>query len=431
MGVLNFLFEGSPPPSTTTYGSSTENLPQWLSDYTQGLFARANTIAAEPYTPYTGPRIAGFTDDQTNAFDVIRNNIGGWNDEFNASKQATGRAGSVADPYFASAARSTPGAIKEYMDPYVGNVIDRARLEAGRAWDESIMPDISARFIRGGQSGSTAHQEKLQQAGRNVTEGLNSQAMAALSDAYKTAGTQFATDASRQAGIGQARGALELGMGEQMSELAQTEQALRGRDAASLQAVGDTRQQQVQRNLDLAHQDFVSQRDYPRQQADWMSSIIRGMPHDTTTTTTATGPANSYQPSPLSQLLSIYGLYRDMTGNKDSSSSSGGKARGGLATAYAEGGKVRNLSKVASLLEKQMETADPFTPGHPDFLPTLKRGLELGIIDPSEAKAMRARHTAILSRLTDDATLDSNSPMKASQPIKVRKAYGGLACLER
>jgi hypothetical protein len=356
MGVLDFLFEGSPPPSTTTYGSTTENMPQWLSDYTQALIARANMVAAEPYQAYSGPRVAGFTDDQTNAFDVIRNNIGDWNDEYDASKASTSGALSQAMPYFSSAGRSTPEAVQSYMDPYVGNVIDRAKLEANRNWEENIMPSISGRFVRGGQQGSGAHQKLLQQAGRDVTEGLNSQSLAALSDAYKTAGSQFGADASRQAGIGANIAGLGLQTGQQMSGLAALQQQLAGRDAAALQSVGDTQQQQTQRNLDVAYQDFQNQRDYPRQNVDWMSSIIRGMPHDTTRTSSETGPANVYQPSPISQLISLYGLYKDVTDK-----ARGGvvhKARGGVTHIpgplagygrYAEGGKVDEGDKEDAL----------------------------------------------------------------------------------
>lgn len=356
MGVLDFLFEGSPPPSTTTYGTTVENMPQWLSDYTQALIARANTVAAEPYQAYQGPRVAGFTDDQTNAFDVIRNNIGNWNDEFNASKTATSGALTQAMPYFSQAAGATPDQIGKYMDPYVGGVIDRAKLEANRNWSENIMPSIEGRFITSGQSGSSGHQDLLQKAGRDVTEGLNSQAMAALSDAYKTAGSQYQTDAQRLAGIGQNVGQMGLQTGSQLSGLAQLQQAMTGRDAASLQAVGDVRQQQNQKNLDLAYQDFLSQRDYPKQQTDWMSSIIRGLPHDTTSTTSQTGPANVYQPSPLSQLISLYGLYKDVTGK-----ARGGavrKAHGGVVhipgpmggyERYAEGGEVDREDKEDAL----------------------------------------------------------------------------------
>lgn len=356
MGVLDFLFEGSPPPSTTTYGTTVENMPQWLSDYTQALIARANVVAAEPYQAYQGPRVAGFTDDQTNAFDVIRNNIGNWNDEFDASKTATSGALSQAMPYFSQAAGATPDQMSKYMDPYVGGVIDRAKLEANRNWSENIMPSIEGRFITSGQSGSSGHQDLLQKAGRDVTEGLNSQAQAALSDAYKTAGTQYQADASRLAGIGQSVGNMGLQTGSQLSGLAQLQQQMAGRDASALSAVGDTRQQQNQRNLDLAYQDFQNQRDYPRQNVDWMSNIIRGLPHDTTSTTSQTGPANVYQPSPLSQLISLYGLYKDATGK-----ARGGavhKAHGGIIHIpgpiesygrYAEGGEVDSKDKQDAL----------------------------------------------------------------------------------
>ena len=378
MGVLDFLFEGSPPPSTTTYGTTVENMPQWLSDYTQALIARANMVAGEGYQAYQGPRVAGFTDDQTNAFDVIRNNIGNWNDEFGASKTATSGALTQATPYFDKAmtnfdqaAGATPDQIGRYMDPYVGNVIDRAKLETNRNWEENIMPGIEGRFITSGQSGSSGHQNLLQKAGRDVTEGLHSQSLAALSDAYKTAGSQYQTDASRVAGLGQSigqlgemRGQLGLQTGAQLSGLAQLQQQMAGRDATALQAVGDTRQQQNQRNLDVAYQDFQNQRDYPRENVDWMSSIIRGMPYDRTTQTSGTGPANVYQPSPISQLISLYGLYKDVTDK-----ARGGvvrKAQGGVVTPsmrrgdvvhipgpipgharYADGGKVRALREIA------------------------------------------------------------------------------------
>jgi hypothetical protein len=373
MGVLDFLFEGSPPPSTTTYGSTVENMPKWLSDYTQALIARANMVAGEGYQAYQGPRVAGFTDDQTNAFDVIRNNIGNWNDEFDASKSATGGALTQAMPYFNKASSyfdqasaMTPDKINEYMDPYVGNVIDRAKLEANRQWDEKIMPGIEGRFITSGQSGSSGHQDLLQKAGRDVTEGINSQSLAALSDAYKTAGSQYQADASRLAGLGQTTGALGssvaglgLQQGSQMSGLAQLQQQMAGRDASSLSMVGDARQQQIQRNLDLAYQDFQQQRDYPRQNVDWMSSVIRGIPYDRTTNTTQTGPANAYQPSPLSQLISLYGLYKDVT-----QKARGGavrKAHGGVIHIpgpiggygrYAEGGKVNRLRGALGLLKE-------------------------------------------------------------------------------
>lgn len=345
MGVLDFLFEGSPPPSVTTYGSTTENMPQWYSDYTQALIARANQVAGEGYQPYQGPRVAGFNDDQRNAWDVIRNNIGGWNDEFDTAKNLTSGALTQALPYAAAGSdaisgsmASTPSQIEPYLNPYTSNVIDRAKTEAMRTWNEDLMPQISSRFITGGQSGSTAHQEKLQQGARDVTEGINSQALAALSDAYNTAGTQYQNDATRNLSAGQALGALgtnlgnlSLQSGQNMGVLSSQGQDQALKDAGALEAVGSTQQQQAQKNLDTAYGDFQNQVNYPKEMTDWMSSVIRGIPTSTTTTTTDTGPGNNYQPSPLSQLISLYGLYKDVT-----------KARGGVVR-KAHGGRVEHI----------------------------------------------------------------------------------------
>lgn len=337
MGVLDFLFEGSPPPSVTTYGSTTENLPQWLSDYNQALIARANTVAAEGYVPYEGPRVAGFNQDQLNSFDVVRNNIGDWQDEVGQGSDAIQGGLSQAMPYFQQAGQSTPDQIGRYMDPYVGNVIDRATQVADRNFNENLMPAISGRFIRGGQSGSTAHQDMLQRGARDTSEGLQSQAMAALSDAYRTAGSQFSTDASRFGQVGSAVGNLGIQGGQAMANIGNLQSNLGLRDAGALQAVGEAEQGQTQKNLDTAYGDFTAQRDFPRQNVDWMSSVIRGMPHDTTTNTTENGPANVYQPSLASQLTSLYGLYRDMTDDK---------ARGGrVKRRYADGGPVEAMMR--------------------------------------------------------------------------------------
>ena len=47
MSILDFLFEGKPPQSVTTYGQTVENIPKWMSDYTQGLIARPWDIGME------------------------------------------------------------------------------------------------------------------------------------------------------------------------------------------------------------------------------------------------------------------------------------------------------------------------------------------------------------------------------------------------
>lgn len=395
MSVLDFLFEGSPPPSVTTYGSTASNMPQWLSDYTQALISRANATAAEPYQAYTGPRIAGFTDDQNNAFDVVRNNIGDWKDEVGQAGELAGGALNQATPYLQQAGQSfgAPQA-QQYMDPYVGNVIDRATLEANRNLNEKIMPGIEGKFVHGGQYGSSAHLREANQAARDTTEGVQSQALAALSGAYGQAGQLFGQDASRQAQVGQTLGNLGLNAANTLTDVAKSGQDMALRDAGTLEAVGQTQQQQTQRNLDLAQGDFAAQRDYPKDQLQWLQSIIAGTPHDSTTTNTSVGPGSVYGPSPLSQIISGYGLYKDVRDDLK------GKAQGGLVH-YSGGGKVSTFSDTA---RKLMEMVRQGKIGHTDAARVLT--------DEHRVPAGQALGTLIRH--------GGRTPYM----------YGGLACLE-
>lgn len=316
MGIADFLFEGKPPPSTTTYGTVTNSIPQWMSDYNQGLIARANAIAAEPYQAYGGPRIAGFTPDTQNAFGLTRQAANAYQGPLSQALDITqgalapGQGGlATAQPYINNATQNYPGAVSQYMDPYVGNVIDRAKLEANRNYTENILPSLNAKFTANGQYGSSAMAREANRAARDITEGLQSNANAALSQAYQTGANIFGQDQSRQLGAAQLAGALgsqdqqtALKGAAQLGALGQTAQELGLKGAGALDTIGQMQQAQQQKNLDLAYQDFASQRDYPRQTVDWLSSVIRGMPAPTSSTTTTTGPNGPPGPSALSQL---------------------------------------------------------------------------------------------------------------------------------
>lgn len=46
--------------------------PKWSVPYFQSALNKAGNIANQPYIGYGGPRIADFSDDQYNAFDMVR-----------------------------------------------------------------------------------------------------------------------------------------------------------------------------------------------------------------------------------------------------------------------------------------------------------------------------------------------------------------------
>ena len=95
----------------------------------------------------------------------------------------------------------------------------------------------------------------------------------------------------------------------QFANMQQQEQAMRSADVAALESAGAAQQGQMQNQLNAAKSQFDAEQLYPRQQADFLSTQIRGMAPITPQTTTQSGGSTgaTYSASPLSQLAT--GLY--------------------------------------------------------------------------------------------------------------------------
>lgn len=133
MGILDFLFQGSPPSSVTTYGETTQDLPTWYSDYTQGLISRANAIAAEPYRAYNQPRIAGLDYGQQRAYEEAFGLAGQYQPTINAAiglaqQGGQGSALQTAQPYFQEALNYNP---LTFSGPLLGEAAGTIRQQIG------------------------------------------------------------------------------------------------------------------------------------------------------------------------------------------------------------------------------------------------------------------------------------------------------------
>jgi hypothetical protein len=86
--------------------------------------------------------------------------------------------------------------------------------------------------------------------------------------------------------------------GEQLAGLGQLFQNLELDRLGAFNQAGTQQQQQAQQALDVAYQDFINQRDYERQNLQFLSSLLHGVP------IAAESNVIGYQNSnPLSQLL--------------------------------------------------------------------------------------------------------------------------------
>jgi len=108
-----------------------------------------------------------------------------------------------------------------------------------------------------------------------------------------------------------------------------------GMDINKLQnAYGGQMQQQAQRPLDMAYQDFQNQQNYPYKQLGFQSDLIRGMPLGQKSTESI----YSQGPSTVQNLLGLsgaaYGFGRSGMFGKE----------GGLMSSYADGGEVKTYA---------------------------------------------------------------------------------------
>lgn len=271
---------------------------------------------------------------------------------------------------------STPEAyqksLQTFMDPYAQNVIDIQKREAGR------------------QSAIAG----LQEAGQAVKSGAFGGARSGL------------VEAERQRNLGQLMSDIQQRGSEAAYQNAQ--QAMQ-RDIANKMQLGAIQQQDIQRPLDIAYQDFLAQKNYPYQQLSYMSNLIRGTPMG------MSSQSQVYQapPSPLQTMgalgLGGYGL-----------SKLGMFADGGSVDGYADGGSVADkfndpeamLADMSKLTDQQLQQILQ--------APTT----------PAEAEAAQ-REMAIRASERRGLAGAFNQMPQNSQQSMVRAAGGGILAFER
>lgn len=455
--VTDFLFNGSPPPSVTAYGTSNQNIPTWLSDASLGLVNKANAIAGQDYTAYGGPRIAGFTNDQTAAQQAVRDNALRYQPAMDSAVTGTAGTMGLATPYYDTAAAnmnaagstingalaaSTPGynaamgqygaasqgydasiapgqgglatalpwlnaasgtftgnTVNQYMNPFTSNVIDAATLAANRNFQNTIMPQLADTFTANGQFGSSAHETAANRAAYDLTTGLQTNALAALAQAYNSGQGAFQNDMSRYAGLAGTAGSLgtaqqaamqaaaagkagvgndiantttaqgnlglaagadlgtlgnnqaalgtniantNLNVNAQQAQLAAQAQKAALTGAGALDASGQAQQALQQQSLNTAYQDFQNQQNWSKQQLDWLNSIVKGVPYSTSASATQTIPQGTTTGSTFDQLG---GVLSSIYGGAPAAKTA---ARGGLIRAYKRGGLVTRRGALAA-----------------------------------------------------------------------------------
>lgn len=330
-GALDYLFGGTPPPSVNSTTAQTNGLPDWYQEYIRGIAAKGTDLAGQAeLQPLPAQSVAGFTPDQIQAFQQVRDNQGVYKPLLGqaatlASGIAPAAQGMVAQGQAAVAgpAQQFPDNVSKYMSPYTQAVTDNIARLGNRNFNEQIMPGINAGMIGSGQFGSERNADVLARAGRDAQADITGAQSTALQAGFNTAGTLFNADANRTQQQQQLQsGAALAGAGvnttaastaaNNLGALGQSFSALGLGDAQTLQAVGAQQQQLGQAGLDTTYANDMASVNNGFSNLNNLNSIVRGIPMPSTQVGTTNAPlaSASFGTGTVGALGQAYGATR-------------------------------------------------------------------------------------------------------------------------
>jgi len=279
---------------TPVYTTTQRNeLPQFLEDAYKKLAQQATAVTdpSVQYMPYGGQRLAPLTTEQQAARQLAFQGAQAFQPDL---QQARGLTSLAVSPI-------TGQDINYYMNPFqdavTRNVLDEMRrrsdIEGQRTADAAVRAGAF-----GGSRFGVQEAERL----RNLRQQQ----------------TRTATDLARQnyqqaLAAAQSQRAQQLAGGQQMSNLAGQQMNLQRQGIAGLSQAGLQGQQQLQRGMDIAYQDFLRQQQFPYTQAATLGNLLSGVPaaQMTTAYSQQPGPSMAQQLAGLGMAgLGAYGAYK-------------------------------------------------------------------------------------------------------------------------
>ena len=357
---------GSQTTTTNQSGTSSTQLPDWLTAAAQQAVGMGENLAQTQYTPYTGQMVANQAPDTTQAYSEIEGLQGSANPAFNAAAQAYGGllgsaapqtagqindlsnqlygnyAGNVVAPaagllsgYLGSASPATAQQVgsnaQQLMSPYAASVIAPA-LQAGQQQLALANQGIAGQANNVGAFGGTRQGVQQGVAEAQTALGTQQNIASMLNTGWNSAltpATSLATNASTQgynaasglagmlgtgyqnaqaAGTGVANTNLAAGLNAAQNLPAEaTAQANLGQSqAGALQAAGTAQQNYQQQLLNAKLGQYYSAQQQPYQNLDTLLSALGGVPYGTTTS--SSGQATSTAQTDPGLLNTITGL---------------------------------------------------------------------------------------------------------------------------
>ncbi len=245
----------------TTRQKSTYTPPSWIESRAQQAASLASNYAAQPYTPYTGNRVAALTENERMGIDAAREGVGAYRPDLESARGALEGMTSF-----------TEADIGSYMNPYIEQALNPAAREL-REDIERRTQDKRGRLASAGAFGSRAALDVAE----SERAGLES-----LSDLYSTG---YARAFDNATSLWQADQDRAITQSRAFMDLAGVGSDLLGEDVNRLMRTGDVQRRVDQAMADFDYQQFVEGRDWGGRQASMLTDVLRGLKGSYTETT--------------------------------------------------------------------------------------------------------------------------------------------------
>ena len=285
---------GSAAGQTTT----TQQVDPQTQAMQQDLYRRSQQIAQQPFIPYTGPMVAGFSPDQLRQFQATRglfeSGMG-----YDPTKALQGLA-QEQRPMTGQAASLLGQDIGAYQSPYQQQVIDATMRDIQRQADIA-RGSAQERAIRAGAFGGSRSAIIESESQRPYAEQMARTAAGLRQSGFEQAQRAAEADVARQQQMQMFAPQLELQARQQQAGLLG---GLAGQQLQGLGLLGGIGQQQQalqQQAIGAQRGEFQRALQYPQQQLGLLATGVSGMQPTQTTTT-------GYSPSGLEKFQAGMGL---------------------------------------------------------------------------------------------------------------------------
>jgi hypothetical protein len=244
-------------------------LSDWAGGYVTDMLGKAQAISNTPYQTYQGPMTAGESSLQNKMFQ----GLGGLNfpgqlgksfsstdayqppamtpGAYSPSAIGTGAGASPAGTPSVGTPSAPTGVAAQYMNPYLQSVLQPQLEELRRTSQINLQPGM-AKMTQAGGYGGGRQAIMESEANRNLLQAQNQAIGTGYSNAYDKAMQQFNT---------------EQGQAKTLADM--------------MGAAGAQQRGIEQEGITADYNEFLTQRDYPQKQVQFLQSMLQGLPIST------------------------------------------------------------------------------------------------------------------------------------------------------